>query len=220
MKELIVHTSPKSVISENIKILRTSLQFSSVDKPLKTLMITSSMQGEGKSFISSNLAVSFAVMGKRVLIIDCDMRRGSVHKKFGLSNLQGLSNFLVDEVSSYTRYIQDTKVENVYVMTSGAVPPNPSELLSSNRFANFIEEIKEQYDIVIFDTPPVIVVSDACVIASKIDKTVIIAMANKVPVSDVQKTKRKLEEANANIAGVVFNGVEVSQKKYYNKYYN
>ena len=220
MRELIVHTAPKSVISENIKILRTSLQFSSVDKPIKTLMITSSMQGEGKSFISSNLAVSFAALGKRVLIIDCDMRRGSVHKKFGISNLEGLSNFLVDEVSGYTRYIQNTSIENVYVMTSGIVPPNPSELLSSNRFAKFIDVISEQYDLVVFDTPPVTVVSDACIIASKIDKTVIVAMANKVPVNDVQKTKKKLEEANANIAGVVFNGTEISQKQYYNKYYN
>lgn len=220
MKELIVHTAPKSVISENIKILRTSLQFSSVDKPIKTLMITSSMQGEGKSFISSNLAVSFALLGKRVLIVDCDMRRGSIHKKFGISNLEGLSNYLVDEVSGYNRYIQNTKIENVYVMTSGVVPPNPSELLSSNRFANFIDEIQLQYDIVILDTPPVTVVPDACVIASKIDKTVIVAMANKVPVKDVQKTKKKLEEANANIAGVVFNGTEISQKQYYNKYYN
>lgn len=220
MKELVVYTAPKSVISENIKILRTSLQFSSVDKPIKTLMITSSMQGEGKSFISSNLAVSFAALGKKVLLIDCDMRRGSIHKKFGISNLEGLSNFLVDEVSGYNRYIQETKIENIYVMTSGIVPPNPSELLSSNRFASFINEVSEQYDIVIFDTPPVTVVPDACVIASKVDKTVIVAMANKVPVSDIQKTKKKLEEANANIAGVVFNGTEISQKQYYNKYYN
>jgi len=220
MRELIVHTAPKSVISENIKILRTSLQFSSVDKPIKTLMITSSMQGEGKSFISANLAVSFAVLGKRVLVVDCDMRRGSLHKKFGISNLEGLSNYLVDDVSGYNRYIQSTKVENVYVMTSGIVPPNPSELLSSNRFASFIYEIQSQYDIVILDTPPVAVVPDACIIASKVDKTVIVAMANKVPVKDIQKTKKRLEEANANIAGVVFNGTEISQKQYYNKYYN
>lgn len=220
MKELIVHTAPKSVISENIKILRTSLQFSSVDKPIKTLMITSSMQGEGKSFISSNLAVSFAQLGKRALIIDCDMRRGSIHKKFGISNLEGLSNYLVDDVSGYNRYIQNTRVENVFVMTSGIVPPNPSELLSSNRFASFIDEIQTQYDIVILDTPPVTVVPDACIIASRIDKTVIVAMANKVPVNDIQKTKKKLEEVNANIAGVVLNGTEISQKQYYNKYYN
>lgn len=220
MKELIVHTAPKSVISENIKILRTSLQFSSVDKPIKTLMITSSMQGEGKSFISSNLAVSFAQLGKRVLIVDCDMRRGSIHKKFGISNLEGLSNYLVDDVSGYNRYIQNTRVENVFVMTSGILPPNPSELLSSNRFASFIDEIQTQYDIVILDTPPVTVVPDACIIASRIDKTVIVAMANKVPVNDIQKTKKKLEEVNANIAGVVLNGTEISQKQYYNKYYN
>lgn len=220
MKELVVHTAPKSVISENIKILRTSLQFSSVDKPLKTIMVTSSMQGEGKSFISSNLAISFAQLGKKVIVVDCDMRRGSLHKKFGLSNIEGLSNYLVDDMSNFTRYVQNTAVENVYVMTSGIVPPNPSELLSSNRFANFIEEMSNTYDIVIFDTPPVTIVPDACVIASKMDKTIIVAMANKVPLKDIQKTKKMLVEVNANIAGVVFNGAEISEKQYYNKYYN
>lgn len=220
MKEIVVFTSPKSVVSENIKILRTSLQFASVDKPIKTLMITSSIQGEGKSFVSCNLAASFAALGKKVLVVDCDMRRGSVHKKFGISNLFGLSNYLVDETQEYYRYIQNTKVENLDVLTSGTIPPNPSELLNSNRFAKFVNDIQLQYDIVIFDTPPVIVVPDACIIASKMDKTVIIAMANKVPLADVQKTKKKLEEAKADIAGVVYNGSEISKKQYYNKYYN
>ena len=220
MNDIISYTNPKSVISESIKILRTSLQFSNVDGTLKTLMVTSSVPGEGKSFTVSNLAVAFAALGKKVLVVDCDMRRGTQHKQFRVSNSLGLSDLLIDTDVYYPKYIKNTDVENVDIITAGSVPPNPSELLSSKSFEMFKEKMKESYDLVIFDVPPVTVVPDATIIATKVDKTVIIARIKVTPMTDLAKTKNMLESVGANIAGVVVNGVKTSAKKYYGKYYN
>lgn len=220
MNDIISYTNPKSVISESIKILRTSLQFSNVDGTLKTLMVTSSVPGEGKSFTVSNLAVAFAALGKKVLVVDCDMRRGTQHKQFRVSNSLGLSDLLIDTDVYYPKYIKNTDVENVDIITAGSVPPNPSELLSSKSFEKFKEKMKESYDLVIFDVPPVTVVPDATIIATKVDKTVIIARIKVTPMTDLAKTKNMLESVGANIAGVVVNGVKTSAKKYYGKYYN
>lgn len=220
MNDIISYTNPKSVISESIKILRTSLQFSNVDGTLKTLMVTSSVPGEGKSFTVSNLAVAFAALGKKVLVVDCDMRRGTQHKQFRVSNSLGLSDLLIDTDVYYPKYIKNTDVENVDIITAGSVPPNPSELLSSKSFEKFKEKMKESYDLVIFDVPPVTVVPDATIIATKVDKAVIIARIKVTPMTDLAKTKNMLESVGANIAGVVVNGVKTSAKKYYGKYYN
>ncbi len=220
MNDIISYTNPKSVISESIKILRTSLQFSNVDGNLKTLMVTSSVPGEGKSFTVSNLAVAFAALDKKVLVVDCDMRRGTQHKQFRVSNSLGLSDLLIDTDVYYPKYIKNTDVENVDIITAGSVPPNPSELLSSKSFERFKEKIKESYDIIIFDVPPVTVVPDATIIATKVDKTIIITRIKVTPMNDLIKTKNMLENVGANIAGVVVNGVKTSTKKYYGKYYN
>lgn len=220
MNDIISYTNPKSVISESIKILRTSLQFSNVDGNLKTLMVTSSVPGEGKSFTVSNLAVAFAALDKKVLVVDCDMRRGTQHKQFRVSNSLGLSDLLIDTDVYYPKYIKNTDIENVDIITAGSVPPNPSELLSSKSFERFKEKIKESYDIIIFDVPPVTVVPDATIIATKVDKTIIITRIKVTPMNDLIKTKNMLENVGANIAGVVVNGVKTSTKKYYGKYYN
>lgn len=220
MNEIISYTNPKSVISESIKILRTSLQFSNVDGNLKTLMVTSSVPGEGKSFTVSNLAVAFAALNKKVLVVDCDMRRGTQHKQFRVSNSLGLADLLIDPDVYYAKYIKNTDVENVDIITSGSVPPNPSELLSSKSFEKFEEKMRESYDLIIFDVPPVTVVPDATIIATKVDKTVIISRIKVTPMAELAKTKNMLESVGANIAGVVVNGVKTSTKKYYGKYYN
>jgi len=134
MSEIISHKNPKSIIAESVKILRTNLQFSNVDGNLKTVMVTSSVPGEGKSFTSSNLAVAFAQLGMKVLVVDCDMRRGTQHKQFTVSNTNGLSDLLIDSTAELVKYVKPTSIENLFVVTAGTVPPNPSELLSSKSF--------------------------------------------------------------------------------------
>ena len=220
MSEIISHKNPKSIIAESVKILRTNLQFSKLDGNLKTVMIKSSVPGEGKSFTSSNLAVAFSQLGMKVLIVDCDMRRGVQHKQFTVSNTNGLSDLLIDSAVEYTKYIKPTKVDNLYVITSGTVPPNPSELLSSKSFENFVKDAKEIFDIIIFDLPPATVVPDASIVATKVDKTVIVSRIKVTPMEELEKTKKMLENVGANIVGVVVNGVKTSGKKYYGKYYN
>lgn len=220
MSDIISHKNPKSIIAESVKILRTNLQFSNVDGNLKTIMITSSVPGEGKSFTSSNLAVAFAALGMKVLLVDCDMRRGVQHKQFMVSNSNGLSDLLIDANVDYIKYIKPTNVENVSIITAGTVPPNPSELLASKKFEHFVENMKAVFDIVIFDLPPVTVVPDATIVATKVDKTVIVARIKVTPMEELEKTKKMLQNVNANIAGVVVNGVKTTGKKYYGKYYN
>lgn len=220
MSEIISHKNPKSIIAESVKILRTNLQFSNVDGNLKTVMVTSSVPGEGKSFTSSNLAVAFAQLGMKVLLVDCDMRRGVQHKQFMVSNSNGLSDLLIDSNVDYIKYIKPTNVENVSIVTSGTVPPNPSELLASKKFEAFVENMRNTFDMVIFDLPPVTVVPDATIVATRVDKTVIVARVKVTPMEELEKTKKMLENVNANIAGVVVNGVKTSGKKYYGKYYN
>ena len=219
MSDIISHRNPKSVIAESIKILRANLQFSNVDGKLKTIMITSSVPGEGKSFTVSNLAVAFAWLNKKILLVDCDMRRGTQHKQFGVSNALGLSDLLIDRNADYSKYIKNTSIENLDVITAGTVPPNPSELLSSQSFDRFVDQMKQEYDMIFFDLPPVTVVSDAQIVASKVDKTVIVTRIKVTPLEDLQKTKKMLENVNASIAGVVVNGVKMAGKKYYGKYY-
>lgn len=216
---IVSHKNPKSIISESIKILRTNLQFSNVDGALKTIMITSSIQGEGKSFTASNLAVSFAALGVKTLIVDCDMRRGVQHKQFGTTNTNGLSDLLIDPIFDYTKYIKQSNVDYLDIITAGTVPPNPSELLSSKSFEKFLSDMKERYDIIILDLPPVTVVPDASIVATKVDKTVLVARVKVTPREELEKTKKMLENVNAKIAGVVLNGVKTSAKKYYGNYY-
>ena len=220
MSEIISHKNPKSIIAESVKILRTNLQFSNVDGNLKTVMVTSSVPGEGKSFTSSNLAVAFAQLGMKVLVVDCDMRRGTQHKQFGITNANGLSDLLIDPVMNLDKYVKKVDIDNVSVITAGTVPPNPSELLSSNSFAKFLELVKANYDMVILDVPPVTVVPDASIVATKVDKTIIVSRIKVTPMEELEKTKKMLENVGANIAGVVVNGVKTSSKKYYGKYYN
>lgn len=218
--DVISHNNPKSIIAESVKILRTNLQFSNADGEVKTVMITSSISGEGKSFISSNLAVAFAALNMKVLLIDCDMRRGVQYKTFALDNANGLSDLLIDSKSNYEKYFKPTTVDNLYVITSGTIAPNPSELLSSKSFENFILKVREKFDMIIFDLPPVTLVPDASIVASKVDKTVIVARVNVTPMDELEKTVKMLKNVGASTVGVVVNGVKTSGKKYYGKYYN
>jgi len=218
--ELIVHIDPKSTISEGVRTIRTNLQFSNVDGNLKKIMVTSSMPGEGKSFTSANLATAFAQDGNKVLMIDCDMRKGRLHKIFKLSNSKGLSNLLIDNVTkNYKKYIKETKVENLSIITAGVVPPNPSELLNSEANKKLIEKLEKEYDYIIFDCVPTNGLPDALIVSSLVDKAIIVCAANVTPTEILQKTKNSLQNVDADIAGIVVNKTKASYNKYYGHYY-
>lgn len=220
--ELIVKNKPKSIISEDIRTIRTNLEFLLTDNESKTFMITSSVPGEGKSFISSNLAVAFAQYDKKVLIIDCDMRLGRTHKIFELSNKNGLSNLIAkydEDETALEEYIQKTEVKNLYVLPRGVVPPNPSELLSSKRFELILNKLKKVFDYIILDSVPTNGLPDALVLSKLVDKTLIVCKYGYTDITDLESTKKALENVNANIAGVVINKVPKTRSKYGNYYY-
>ena len=216
--ELLVQKYPKSVVSESIKTLRTNLQFSSVDEDIKTILITSSIPGEGKSFISANLAISFAQTDKRVLIVDCDMRKGRQHRIFKLSNSKGLSNLLIDDMTNYKDYINKTSVDGVHVITRGTVPPNPSELLNSKKNADLIRVLKAKYDVIIYDGVPCNGLPDSIIMSKLVDKVLIVSSDSMTPKSVLESTKKQLESVNAPIAGDVLNNVN-RKNSTYGKYY-
>ena len=217
--ELVVMKLPKSIVSENIKSLRTNLQFTSVDGELKTILVTSTNASEGKSFISANLAVSFAQADKKVLLVDCDLRKGRIHKIFNTSNTNGLSNLLTSELVSFRKFIRATKIKNLDIMTSGTYPPNPSELLASNKNKRLIDILSDHYDVIIFDGAPVGGLTDSAILSSLMDETVIVVKEANTTRADLANAKESLDKVGARIAGVVFNMVDRKTSKYYSNYY-
>ncbi len=219
--ELIVANNPKSGVAEAIKTIRTNLLFSSIDEPVKSILMTSSMSGEGKSFVSANLAVAFAQAGVKVLIVDCDLRRGRQHKIFNIDNEQGLSNLLLDDVDkNYKKYIKKTRYENIYVLPMGIVPPNPSELLASAKNKQLVKLLKQKFDLVIYDGVPVGGLTDSIIMADLVDKIVIVSAYKVTPVEFLANTNKALEKFKDKIAGVILNKFPSSKDHYYSKYYS
>lgn len=219
--ELIVANNPKSGVAEAIKTIRTNLLFSSVDEPVKSILMTSSMSGEGKSFVSANLAVAFAQTGVKVLIVDCDLRRGRQHKIFNIDNEQGLSNLLLDDVDkNYKKYVKKTRYENIYVLPMGIVPPNPSELLASAKNKQLAKILKQKFDLVIYDGVPVGGLTDSIIMADLVDKIVIVSAYKITPVEFLANTNKALEKFKDKIAGVILNKFPSSKDHYYSKYYS
>ena len=223
MKELITNAYPKSSITEAIKTIKTNLRFSSVNKKIKTILITSPVAEEGKSFISSNLAATFATETEKVLLIDCDLRRGRQHNIFELTkeNILGLSNLLIDEEwdKNLKKYINKTEVANLDVLLSGATPPNSSALLESQKIEELVDKLKKKYDVIIFDAPPVIGLTDALILTRLADVVLIVARARKTTMEMLENTKIALEKVNANIAGVILNRISAKDNKYFKNYY-
>lgn len=224
-KELIAYRDPKSPTSEIFRTLRTNIQFMN-NRKLQTILITSTLPGEGKSFISSNLAITFAQTGKRTLIIDADMRKGRMYSIFSVSQIPGLSNYLsgIDENGeitdrNITGYVQETTIENLYVISAGNVPPNPAELLVSDKMLEGLEYLKNIFDIIIFDTPPSLLVTDSAIISRIVDTTVIVTEYNQTKKEDLEKVKKDIENVGGKIGGVVVNKIPVSVKKYNEAYY-
>ncbi|CAI3346770.1 CpsD/CapB family tyrosine-protein kinase [Enterococcus cecorum] len=213
---LITLLNPNSSISEQYRTVRTNLQFAVAgDQPLRSMAVVSSGPGEGKSTSSANLAVVFAQAGRRVLLVDADMRKATVHKIFGLSNEVGLSN-LVSGQQSASSVIQPSGVDNLSVMTAGPTPPNPAELLNSHRMNVVIEELYQMFDLIVFDLPPVMTVADGLIMASKTDGTVVVIREGVTRKDSIIEAKNRLIQAKARILGVIYNGVEqMNESSYY-----
>ncbi len=225
-REIITYREPKSPISEIFRTLRTNIQFANTKRGLHSLLITSTSPSEGKSWVSANLAVAFAQTGKKVILVDCDMRKGRQFSIFNVAPTPGLSNFLSginasgeESNPNILSYIKETEVENLYIITAGNIPPNPSELLASEQMAQTVEELKSVCDLVILDGTPSSLVTDAVIISRYVDTTLIVSAYKATKMDELEKVKREIENVGGKIAGVVINKMPVSQKQYYSTYY-
>ena len=217
--ELIVFSKPKSNISEDIRTIRTNLKFTANDDA-KVLLVTSSVPGEGKSFISANLAAAFAQTGEKVLLVDADLRLGRVHKIFNQSAAKGFSNMLISGTSEdLPEYIKKTTIPNLYIVSRGTVPPNPSELLNSSSCKKLINIFRENFDRVIFDGVPVNGLPDSLVLANLVDRVIIVTTIGYTSIDELNQTKKALEQIDANIAGVVVNKTPTIRRGKYSNYY-
>ena len=204
---LITLTDPTSSVAEAFRTLRTNLEFSNLDNPVKTLVVTSAGPGEGKSTTLANLAITTAQTEKKVYLVDCDLRRPSLHRLFGIANDVGLTSMIRDEALRDAPPLQETQVPGLWLLPSGPLPPNPSELLGSKRMEEVIAKLKEQADIILFDAPPSTVVTDAAVLASKVDGVLLVFSAGRTKRDHAQKAKALMEKVNARLVGVVLNNV-------------
>ena len=225
-KEVITYKEPKSPISEIFRNLRTSVQFANTKRGLHTLLVTSTNPGEGKSWVSVNLAVTFAQAGKKVILVDCDMRKGRQFSIFDVAPTPGLSNYLSGVTSdgeessdSILSYIKETPVENLFVIPAGNVPPNPSELLVSDSMGQAIDDLKMIADLVIFDGTPCNLVTDSIIISRYVDTTLIVSAYRMTKMDELENLKKSIENVGGKIAGVVINRTKISQKQYYSAYY-
>lgn len=226
-KELVAHKDPKSPISEIFRTLRTNIQFMNASNKLNTLLLTSTFPGEGKSWVTANLAVTFAQAGKKVILVDADMRRGRQYNIFGVYPKPGLSNYLSNigtnnmETSNTNieDYIQETEVENLGIITSGNVPPNPSELLVSSKMNELIEKLKKMCDLVIIDGTPCDLVTDSVILSRIVDSTVIVTAHKETKKDNLERIVKNIQNVGGKIAGVVVNKIPGSAKKYNESYY-
>jgi len=217
-RHLISVTNPKSPISEAYRTLRTNISFSAVDEDLRVIMVTSAGPGEGKSTTVANLAATYAQSDKRTVLIELDLRKPTVHKTFKLSNRLGISHVLTKQ-ASLDEVIQDTDITNLSAITAGMIPPNPSELVGSKALGAILEQLKEQFDQIIIDTPPVLALTDAQLIATHCNGVVLVAEAGKVKRSALIDAKERLNIVKARIVGVVLNNAKRKVKDDYYYYY-
>ena len=226
-KELITKIDAKSPVSEVFRSLRTNIQYMSKSSSCQTILVTSTTQGEGKSWIVSNLAVTFAQTGKNVIIIDADMRRPRQNNIFGIDMFPGLSNYLAgmssrgtDKNIAVKDCIQATEIDNLYVLPAGNIPPNPSELLESTKTKELLNELKKIFDVVIFDGAPCLLVTDATIISRIVDSTILVSSYKTTKIDELKDAKRRIEAIGGHVAGVVLNRTKLTKKKYENSYYS
>ncbi|MBN8193789.1 CpsD/CapB family tyrosine-protein kinase [Bacillus sp. NTK074B] len=216
-RKLVTQVSPKSPISEQYKTIRTNINFSSVDRDMRSIMVTSSGPGEGKSTTAANLAVVFAQQGKTVLLVDGDMRKPTAHYTFNVTNTFGLTTVLTRQ-KELREVVHQTDVDHLDLLTCGPVPPNPAELLSSRSMEEFLMDVYADYDMVIFDTPPVLAVTDAQVLANQCHGTILVVSSGTTEIESAQKGKELLQSAKGKLLGVILNNRELKDTSYYYYY--
>ncbi len=229
--EIIVNDFPRSPVSEAFRLFRTNLLYLFENSESKTICLTSSDAGEGKSWVSANLAISCAQYGKKVLIVDADLRKGRQHRIFRKSNRTGLSDLLKDlrgnlkedDVQKIeeelTLKIQDTEVQNVYLLPSGPVPFNPSELLGTANIDFLLDLLKKEFDLIIIDTPPASIIADALLFATKVDYMFLVASSRKTKKETLLNTKKAIEAVGGKIPGIILNQISTDRRKEYAKSY-
>ena len=224
MKDLIVNKNPKSMFSEAIKTIRTNLAFSSLGDEMTVILNTSPEAGDGKSFISANLALAYADEGKKVLLIDCDLRKGRQHEIFNIDNsiMHGYSNLILNynKNTKLEEYIVKTENKKVFVIPTGPMPPNPVELLNSENNKELLESLRKDYDIIILDCPPVIGLSDTLVLTKYSDANIVIVSNKKTKLENLQRTQKAFEQIGSKITGVIVNKATSKDSDYYGYYYN
>lgn len=212
---IVVADNPTSIVSEQFRTIRTNIQFSMIDKAVKTISVTSAAPSSGKTTVASNLAGAFAAEDTRVLLVDTDMRKPTVHKVFRVQNHPGLTNLLTDRSLRLDDVIRGSYVENLHYLTCGVIPPNPSELLNSRRMSEIIQEMEAEYDLVIFDNPPLLAVTDAQIMATKVDGTIVVVPQGEVTKNELDQAAELLEKVNANVLGSVMNRADSESDTYY-----
>jgi non-specific protein-tyrosine kinase len=216
---LVTLLTPRSAISEAYRMLRTNIQFAAVDGQVKSIMVTSSGSGEGKSTTAANLAIVMAQTGRRVILIDADLRRPIQHRLFELPNSKGLTMALLDLNAPPKEHLQVTPVPGLQVMTSGAIPPNPAELLGSQRQADLLADLEKEADLIILDSPPVLTVADALVLAPRVGGVLLVVEVGSTRRGAIQKAVDALLHADARLLGVALNRLTLRRSAYYYHYY-
>lgn len=224
-RRLITYEDPKSPISESYRSLRTNVSYAStVDKKIKSLLISSSQPGEGKSTTAANLAIAFAQLRKKTLLVDADLRKPVQHNVFGLPRGPGLSEYLIGEVTSLDAIVHPTKVENLSIITAGGLPPNPSELLGSDAMSKLVDDLEREWDMVLFDSPPIVAVTDASMISSELDAIALVVKAGQTERSAVDRALDTIKNVKAPLIGAILNGANQAslggKYAYYYSYYN
>ena len=224
---LIIENNPKSYVVECLKTIRTNILYATNITKKKAILITSAKEKEGKSYFANNIAVAFAQANKKVILVNTNLRSlADKNEAFGIKDGEGLSDFLkeisddkLENLMNSSKYIQETKIPNLHVLTNGTIPPNPSELISSNNMKNLIELLKSMYDIVLFDGTPCMLVSDSIALSSMVDTTILVVENRKTKINELKKTKKQIEDVKGKILGVILNKTEVQKNKYYGKGY-
>lgn len=217
-KMLITHQDPAALASESFRVLRTNLQFLGLDKPLKSILVTSATPSEGKSTTIANLAIAFAQTGAKVCLVDADLRRPTVAKLFGLDNWSGLTTAIISR-GAVDEVVRESSVPGLWVLTSGPIPPNPSELLGTNRMAELIAALEAQFDMVLIDTPPLLAVTDAAVLAPRAGGVIMVVRSGRVARQQVIRAKEALTAVKANLLGAVLDGFQPEGRDGYYYYY-
>lgn len=219
-REIVTISQPRSSSSEAYRSLRTNLQFLSVQQELRSVLVTSASAGEGKTSTTINLAVAFAQAGKRVVLVSADLRRPTLESYFGLPNDEGLTTWLMAADRELWGLIRDPGIDNLRVISSGPIPPNPAELLASPRLTTFVELLEGNADLVLIDSPPVLAVADAAILSAHVDGTLLIVDAHSTSRSAASRAARELEQVGAPLLGTVFNSLDSSSTYYYQDYYS